>query len=99
MLTLTVPVAEVLCGGLWLVGWKAHVLPFGAIVLLSSFVGLVMAHLAFGVPPRCGCFGVIDAYFSHLDAGLLAAAKSGGLLIACVCGILLEWSSGDGARS
>lgn len=83
-----VPAAEMGLACAWLCGWRRSALSTLAAALLAMYVVVALVHSHLAVPPRCGCFGLMDQYFIKMTGVRSVALRSGGLLAL----LLLAWA-------
>ena len=65
MVTATLPFAELMIGGVYLLGVERRVTALCATGLLLAFLTLSLFHLGVATPPDCNCFGVLDTWLKH----------------------------------
>jgi prepilin-type N-terminal cleavage/methylation domain-containing protein len=88
-----IPALEILIGGSWLfqiVRWRAV---WGAGAMLMAFSLLLVAHMAVGKAPECGCLGKFFAFQSLLQSAQMSLVRNGILLGLLVCGTILVRSA------
>lgn len=57
IVALTLPIFEVLCGLLLVIGWQKRAMAFGFLVLTAMFAVFLAQGIARGLQVDCGCFG------------------------------------------
>lgn len=57
IVALSLPLFEVICGLLLVIGWQKRAIAFGFVVLTSMFAVFLIQGIARGLEVDCGCFG------------------------------------------
>jgi prepilin-type N-terminal cleavage/methylation domain-containing protein len=79
-LAVAVPVAELAVAGAWLLGLERRWTVAGAWALLGAFSAAYAAHAAFAHPPRCSCFGRVQAFRAIAQDTPAVLGRNGALL-------------------
>ncbi len=85
-----VPALEVGIAGAWFLGLDRARAWWAALALLTAFTMVLVAHMAFGKAPSCGCFGKLLAFQGMRNAVLFDVLRNGVCIGFLIVGRLLE---------
>lgn len=92
-----IPAFEMALGGAWLLGIHRKLATVAGASFLLSLTSLYAAHLAWSEPPSCGCFALVDRYWSGRGEAWFVLIRNGALLGFIGAGVLLQRSGGCGS--
>jgi competence protein ComGC len=95
-LAVLVPCAEVLLGGLWIVGVRRRAMELAAMAMLVLFMGAYLWQSQVWKLPTCGCLGAISRYISLVDAAPAVIGRN--ILLIAALGFAIVAGRPPGAR-
>lgn len=94
----TVPLAELLAGGLWLVGAARRLALASVACMLVAYTAAFLAHLIVADQPTCHCLGVLMQFEDQRATAVVFVARNIVLLLCLAAGAALMRGSGAGCR-
>lgn len=90
LVTVSLPNIEVGLAALWLFRLRRSDALLGMVTLVSAFIATLSLHLIFSEAPKCGCFGILEEYYSSLGDTRVAIGRNVAILAVLIAAGILN---------